>query len=313
VLALTAATVGLVGPVDRAGAATSTAACDPARPSVAAFYGPSAGVVYDRTFTRSVSIPNVAADWTPQGMTSWQHNGQDLIIIGEFKKGQRSRLVAQDPRTGRIYGTALVAEAHLGGIAIVGNWLFAQDEENATGESVRKYRLSTLAAAFDTSHRSGNVTKPYVGRNGALQPVYFASFMTADGNTLWAGHHGVDSSKMYQYRVAADGTLTRVGGAYQVPQYTDGLVVSADRFIFISHAPPTAKKGFGTMTVAARATKLTNQRCFAMPNLGEGAVLVSGNVYTVFESGTPHSHPTSADVIPYLHRASYAALAALVP
>jgi hypothetical protein len=50
-----------------------------------------------------------------------------------------------------------------------------------------------------------------------------------------------------------------------------------------------------------------------MPNLGEAAVLVNGNVYTVFESGTPHSHPTSADLIPYLHRAAYATLAALLP
>lgn len=294
--------------------ASATITCDAARPSVQAFYGAAASLIYDNTFQVSAGIPNIAAGYVPQGMTSWTRNGQTLLILGEFKDGQKSRLIAVDPHTGGIYGQVLVAPSHLGGIAIVGDWLFAQDQENAKAENVRKYRMSTLAAAFDTSHASGQRTKPYVGRSGALQKLnYWASFMTSDGSYLWAGHHGVDDRNMYRYSVESDGTLNRVGGGYEAPRYTDGVVVTPDRFIFVSHSRPDVPKGFGTMTVAARSAQLSaNRRCFAMPNLGEGAVLIDGIVYTVFESGVPGSRSPSADHIPYLHRAAYAQLSGLL-
>jgi hypothetical protein len=327
-----AAVLGAASPTGRASAAppaapvvttstptvattSTTVTCDPARPSVHAFYGPAASLIYDNTFQLSAGIPNIAAGYVPQGMTSWTRNGQTLLILGEYKDGQKSRLIAVDPHTGGIYGQVLVAASHLGGIAIVGDWLFAQDQENANGESVRKYRLSTLAAAFDTSHASGQRTKPYVGRSGALQKLnYWASFMTSDGGYLWAGHHGVHDRTMYRYSVSADGALHRVGGGYEAPKYTDGVVVTADRFIFVSHSRPDVPKGFGTMTVAARsAQRSAGRHCFAMPNLGEGAVLIDGTVYTVFESGVLGSRSPSADHIPYLHRAAYTQLSRLLP
>jgi hypothetical protein len=138
--------------------------------------------------------------------------------------------------------------------------------------------------------------------------------MTSDGSYLWAGHHGLNDRNMYQYSVDSGGTLHRVGGGYEAPKYTDGVVVTPDRFIFVSHSRPNVQKGFGTMTVAARSAQPSaNRRCFAMPNLGEGAVLIDGIVYTVFESGAPGSHTASANRIKNLHRAEYSQLSVLLP
>jgi hypothetical protein len=289
--------------------------CDPARPAATAFYGSAASAIYDAVFSRAFAAPGLSAGYTPQGMTEWRApDGRSLIVIGEFRKGHNSRLVAVDPDTGRTYGTVEVAPAHLGGVAIVGDWLFAQDKPRDGGEQVRKYAMSTLSAAFAASAASGGRTMPFVARTGALQDVYYASFLSSFGGSLWAGHHGINETKMFEYRVGPDGTLRQVGGAYQVPKFTDGVVVSADRFIFVSHAPAGTSRGFGTMTVAVRSANLSDhpRRCFAMPNLGEGTTLVGGRVYTVFESGTPKAHPASANRIPYLHRADYRALAGLL-
>jgi hypothetical protein len=77
---------------------------------------------------------------------------------------------------------------------------------------------------------------------------------------------------MYEYSVSSKGKLKKVH-VYQAPQLTDGVVVTADRFIFVSHGQ--TGEGYGRMTVAKRAAHLSSSsvRCFAMPNLGEGTVL----------------------------------------
>jgi len=304
--ALAAAVLSVANPA-HAVAATS---CDPARPSVQAFYGPAASEIYDSAFRNGFAIPNLSKGYVPQGMTTWHlPNGSSLIIIGEFKKGHVSYLVAVDPDTGHTYGTVKIKQAHLGGIAIVGNWLFAQDAPGTLHEKVRKYDMGTLARAFLKSHQTH--TNQYVKQNGGLQSVYWASFMTSYGGHLFAGHHGINDVDMVEYAVSSAGVLRQVA-VYQSPQLTDGVVVTADRFIFISHKD-TANT-FGTMTVTSRTRYLRDApiRCFAMPNLGEGAVLDHGSVYTIFESGANGSHPTSANRIKYVHKAPYSVLSQLL-
>jgi hypothetical protein len=302
-----AAVLGIANPA-HAAAATR---CDPARPTVEAFYGAAASEIYDNAFQNAFSIPNLSKGYTPQGMTTWPlPNGSSLIIIGEYRTGYPSYLVAVDPATGHTYGTVKVAEAHLGGIAVVGKWLFAQDKPNTSGEKVRKYDMGKLAKAFLKSHQTG--TNPFVGKTGALQKVYWASFMSSYGGHLFTGHHGINKTSMYEYSVSSSGTLRKVR-VYEAPQLTDGVVVTADRFIFVSHGG--VNEGFGIMTVAARSAHLSDHplRCFAMPNLGEGAVLDHGTVYTAYESASRANHSTSADHIPYVHGAAYNLLAQVLP
>jgi hypothetical protein len=306
---LAAAVFGIVSPA-HAGAAVVLTGCDPARPSVQAFYGPAASEIYDNVFSNAFATPNLSKGYTPQGMTSWPlPNGSSLIIIGEFKKGYKSYLVAVDPNTGHTYGTVKVAEAHLGGIAVVGNWLFVQDKPGLNHEKVRKYDMRKLAAAFLKSHNTG--TNPYVGKTGALQPVYWASFMSSYGGHLYAGHHGINDTNMVEYTVSKAGRLKQKT-VYQAPQLTDGVVVTGDRFIFVSHND--SNNSFGTMTITKRSTHLSGSpiRCFAMPNLGEGAVLDHGVVYTVFESGAAGNHSSSADRVGHVHGASYTFLSRLL-
>lgn len=302
-----AAVLGIANPVHAAAAAS----CDPARPTVQAFYGAAASAIYDNSFDNAFAIPNLAQGYTPQGMTTWAlPNGSSLIIIGEYRTGYRSLLVAVDPATGDTYGTVQVAEGHLGGIAIVGKWLFAQDKPNTNGEKVRKYDMGTLAQYFLQSHNAG--TAPYVGKTGGLQKVYWASFMSSYGGHLYTGHHGINKRSMYEYSVDADGTLHKKH-VYEAPKLTDGVVVTADRFIFVSHG--SSGNGFGIMTVAARSAHLSDHplRCFAMPDLGEGAVLDHGTVYTAYESGSSANHSTVADHIANVHGAAYTLLSQLLP
>lgn len=304
---LAAAALSLASPTHAAAATT----CDAARPSLQSFYGPAASALYDSLFHNAFAIPHLSAGYTPQGMTTWPlPNGSSLLIIGEFKKKHDSQLIAVDPTTGKTYGTVKIAEAHLGGIAIVGNWLFVQDKPNTNHEKVRKYSMTKLAKAFLTSHNTG--VYPYVGKTGPLQPVYWASFMTSYGGHLYTGHHGINDVNMVEYAVSSAGQLRQVH-VYQSPQLTDGVVVTANRFIFISHTD--SPSAFGTMTVTGRNAHLSDGpvRCFAMPNLGEGSVLDNGLVYTVFESGANGTHSSAADRVKYVHAASYSLLSQLLP
>jgi len=273
------------------------------------FYpGPSASYVYDQTFSKSYAIPYLP-DLTPQGMALWPKwfsDGTPMLVIGMYKDGD-SYLVGVDPTTGGVFGTLRTEPAHFGGIAIVGNWLIAQHEAVDGGEQVRKYRLQDLAAAFEQSRADGS--KPFVKRFGDLQRVYFASFMSEFDGHLWAGHHGGNIDKMYEYSVSDDGTLTQIGDPWEVPPKIDGLVVTADRFIF-SSASGTQQSD---MTVSMKTHHLADGhgRCFRTPSMTEGMVLNGDQVYVTFESGSAR-YPDAVNRVGNLHTAPYEKLAALL-
>jgi hypothetical protein len=286
--------------------------CDITGQGLKTFYpGPSGSALYDSLFKPSFAVPYLAEHYTPQGMAVWPrwfNDGGSLVVIGMYSKGQDSYLVGVDPSNGSVYGTIRVLEAHLGGMAVVDDWLFAQDQAQWGGENVRKYRLVDLAAAFEQSHTDGS--KPYVKRWGGIQPVYNASFMSSYDGYLWAGHHGGTVDRMYQYSVSNDGLLTQVGDAWQVPAFTDGFVVTADRFVFISHNMNGDEPGF--VTVTGKNHQLTGGAglCFGAPSLGEGAVYDNGQVLVVYESGS-YRFPKSANHVTHIHQAPYPTLATL--
>ncbi|HEY2833407.1 MAG TPA: hypothetical protein VGJ14_13355 [Sporichthyaceae bacterium] len=286
--------------------------CDITGQGLKTFYpGPSGSALYDSLFKATFAVPYLSEDYTPQGMAVWPrwfNDGASLVVIGMYQKNHDSYLVGLDPSNGSVYGTIRVLEAHLGGIAVVGDWLFAQDQAQWGGESVRKYRLVDLAAAFEQSHTDGS--KPYVKRWGGTQPVYNASFMSSYDGYLWAGHHGGTVDRMYQYSVSSDGVLTQVGDAWQVPAFTDGLVVTADRFIFMSHNVNGDEPGFVTVTAQNHYLSGAPGLCFGAPSLGEGAVYDNGQVLVVYESGS-YRFPKSANHVTHMHEAPYATLSTL--
>jgi hypothetical protein len=286
--------------------------CDLVGQGAKTFYpGPAGSALYDQLFKPNWTIPYLADKYTPQGMAAWPrwfNDGGSLVIIGMYKPHQDSYLVGVDPTNGQIYGTIRVLEAHLGGIAVVGDYLFAQDQAQWGGENVRKYQLTDLAAAFEQSHTDGS--KPYVKRFGGTQPVYNASFMASYGGHLWAGHHGGSVDKMYEYAVSGDGLLTQLGDAWQVPAFTDGLAVTSDRFIFISHNEDGDKPGFVTVTGKYHSLTGGPAACFGAPSLGEGAVLDNDQLLVLYESGS-YRFTRSENKVTHVHEAPYAPLHAL--
>jgi hypothetical protein len=256
-------------------------------PAAAATDRPSTSHRFDAAFR----IPNLSKGYTPQGMTAWSDgHGHSLIILGEYRRGHRSLLVAVDPISSRVFGTVAVAESHLGGIAIVDDWLFAQDHPHPGSEKIRRYRMSDLARAFNASqaHHGKAVYVRQTGRPQQLALWQFASFMSPYRGHLFAGHHGRGASaRMYEYAVDRNGWLHALPGWIQVPDLTDGVAVTADRFVFSSHA-----RGAGTMTVARRTPRLTPITDFRTPGPGEGTTIADGRLYVQFEGGHRYVYST---------------------
>jgi hypothetical protein len=288
----------------------NTAVCASA-PTIngAHFYpGPSASSVYDATFRQSFSIPYLHTH-TPQGMAVWPdwdglHN--KLLLIGMYRAGQPSYLVAMDPDTGLPYATVRTEESHLGGMAVVGDWLFAQDRAHRGPEQVRRYRLDELAVAMQKAHLTG--TQPFVPHDGTLQDIYGAGFMTAHDGHLWAGHYNASGpDKMFEYAVSKSGRLTTVGGAHEAPAETQGVLVTDDRFIFEGSLGHRS----GVMTVVERSPSITPLgRCFATPSMGEGLAQLDDHVLVVYEGGSS-LYPKAENRVTNLHIAPYASLSAL--
>jgi hypothetical protein len=304
-----AATARVAQPIALSRLPDASVCADTASTDTAHFYpGPSASYVYDQTFRQSFAIPFLSTH-TPQGMTvwpDWDGLHHELLLIGMYRFGQPSYLVALDPETGLPYATVTVDESHLGGIAVVGDWLIAQDHPRRGRERVRRYRLADLATAFQKAHLSG--TQPFVPYVGDLQEIYGASFMSAHDGYLWAGHYNADGpDRMFQYAVSATGVLTPVGRAYEVPAQTQGLLVTDDRFIFEGSLGTRS----GTMTVVERSPSIRPLgRCFATPSMGESLAMLDDKVFVAYESGS-RLYPKAKNRVTNLHIAPYAALRAL--
>jgi hypothetical protein len=242
-------------------------------------------------FDAAFKIPNLTKGYTPQGMTAWSDgHGHSLIIIGEYRRGHRSLLVAVDPISARVFGTVAVAESHLGGIAIVDDWLFAQDHPHPGSEKIRRYKMSDLAAAWNASqaHDGKAYYVRQTGRPQQLAAWQFASFMSPYRGHLFAGHHGRGAgSRMYEYAVGRDGWLSALPGWIRVPDLTDGVAVTGDRFVFSSHG-----RGAGTMTVARRAQRLSPIITITTPGPGEGTTIADGRLYVQFEGGHRYVYST---------------------
>ncbi len=271
-------------------------------PALASFYpGPSASMTYDALFSQAGAIPYLSTH-TPQGMTTWSNwdgSGDDLVLLAMYRDNADSYLVAIDPITGAHYGTLAVAEGHMGGIAVVGTWLFTQDDHASGDEKVRKYKLSTLKNALQTSH--ANSSRPYVSRSGSNQTLYGADYMTSYEGRIWSGRYKTSGSdKMYEYKVSSSGTLSKTGSSWKVPAKTQGLLVTADRFVFNTSSGDSKSTIY--VTTKSHSPSLSNARCFAVPSRSQNFALVDGTLFLGFEGGA-HKYPDSRNKIKNLHKA----------
>lgn len=297
--------VGLVAPIGAATPAFAAIRCtDAGSGGSSGFYpGESASDVYDDTFAKAAAIPGLPT-YTPQGLTTWENwdgKGNDLLVMGAYRKGHTSRLYGIDPSTYETVGAVKVKESHLGGIAAVGTYLIAQNRQSGNTGEIRKYKLSALAKAMKASGT------PSLSTTGRTQQLYDADFMTAYKGQVWSGRFSTSGNdKMYRYNVSSAGKLTKIGSAYEIPPKTQGVLVTSDTFVF------NTGLSAGKIWVTKRQYDLEVGRCFTSPSHGENFARVGNEVFLDFEGGSGvYDSPDTRNKIKHLHRASLTTLRSL--
>ncbi|MDP2712622.1 MAG: hypothetical protein Q8O56_15515 [Solirubrobacteraceae bacterium] len=305
-----ATAVATAAPAERHVAQAAAISCE-ARSSGnnAAFYnGKSASFVYDRMFSRGPMLPGLATH-TPQGIATWHNwngSGNDLLVVTSYRNGANAWLIGIDPSSGRHVGTVAIAPTHAGGIAITKGWAFVQGKNSPTGHTIRKYRLSTLRT------RMARAGTPYFKQTGTARKVYGASFIASYGDNLYAGRFNQRGrDRMYRYKVANNGALATQPGAYEVPMKAQGLLVTANRFIYSTSFGNDNRSNIYVMNGGARDIDNASTRCFRAPSMTEGITEHRGTAYLVYESGAAqYVAKDPRNLIRRMHKANLATLAA---
>ncbi|WP_327639503.1 hypothetical protein OHB24_14395 [Kribbella sp. NBC_00482] len=283
--------------------------CDTSTSGGSTFYdGPSASYKYDARFSNSASILNLSTH-TPQGAGTWYNwdgSGKNLILIAAYRAGADSQIYGIDPSTGSTVGVVAIAESHVGGIAVSKGWAFVSGQ----GSSIRKYRLTELRDALKAAGT------PYLGQVGTARDVAGSSFMGSYGDSLFSGtFNETGRGTMYEYKIADDGTLTTLAGAWEIPTKTQGLTVTANHFIYSTSYGRGNRSNIYVVKRGQKDLDAAALSCFRAPSMTEGITEYNGTAYLVYESGS-HLYapdPATLNVIPRMHKASISSLTALVP
>jgi hypothetical protein len=309
--AATTATTATTAAGSAAGSAAAlrTISCSTATSSKDFYDGPSASARYDARFSNSASIPNLGTH-TPQGAGTWWNwdGSKDLILVASYQKGANSLITGIDPATNKTVGVVAIAGSHAGGVTTSNGWAFVQGGDSGSSGTIRKYRLSTLKAALK---KAGT---PYIKQVGTARKVYAASFLTSYGGYLWSGKfNATGRGKMYQYKINSNGSLTTINRAWEIPTKTQGLLVTANHFIYSTSYKRNKRSNLYVVRRGQPDLDKAKLSCFRAPSMAEGITEYGGKVYLVFESGSYlyRSDPKTLNVITKLHKASLSSLTSL--
>jgi hypothetical protein len=270
------------------------------------FYdGPSASKVYDARFSGSAAVPNLGS-YTPQGIGTWWNwdGSKDLLLVTSYRKGANSQIIGIDPATNKTVGVVAIAETHGGGITTSNGWAFVQGSTNG----IRKYKLSALKTAMKAAGT------PYLKSVGSERKVYGASFLTSYGGYVWSGKfNDKGRDKMYQYKINADGSLTTVNKAWEIPTKTQGLLVTGSHFVFSTSYGRDKRSNLYVVRRGQPDLDKAKLSCFRAPSMAEGITEYGGKAYLVFESGSHlyRGDSKTLNVITHLHKATIASLTGL--
>jgi hypothetical protein len=288
------------------------------------YHGKSASRVYDDLFKKSGwRIPHLKTH-VPQGLATWSNweAEDDLLLISAYSpKGKEALIIGIQASSGVEVGAAKIAPQHAGGIAVFEQqgWVFVGEQldpssPTRTGESqgaVRKYALPALKTALRTNGKLDAVGDPVL--------LDAASFLTSHGpsDTLWAGKFEESTrGRMHAYKVSAAGELSRLPGTWEVPRKTQGLVVTADLFLFSTSFGRENRSNIYVVRRGEHKLDHAPLRCFRAPSMAEGLAVYGKSVYLLYESG---AHAYSMDenkprnIISSLHHVPLASLEALPP
>jgi hypothetical protein len=300
----TALTAAITAPTT----ATAAISCDTATTGGSTFYdGPSASIKYDARFSNSASIPGLSTH-TPQGAGTWYNwdgSGKNLLLVASYRSGADSNIYGIDPSTGATVGVVAIAESHVGGITTSKGWAFV----SGAGNSIRKYRLTELRDALKAAGT------PYLAQVGTARSVASASFLTSYGDSVWSGSFNeTGRGTMYEYKIADDGTLTTVAGAWEVPTKAQGLLVTSTHFIYSTSYGRGNRSNLYVVRRGERDLDAAQLRCFRAPSMTEGVTEYNGTAYLVYESASHlyGSDPATLNVISRMHKASVSSLTSLV-
>lgn len=288
--------------------------------------GPSASAVYDGLFGIGHGVPAAFLDgWVPQGLGTWPNwggSGSDLLIQSGYNDtAHRAAILGIAPGGGvtqiaqlkRPDGTWV--DAHAGGVAVVGSWLFVSGPGNGALPTVLRFPLDAVRTALSTgTPLQARAEIPLdVGTAG-----FAASFIAPDDGTLWIGtFDGDHRNRMYRFSVGPHGGLDRVGAAgdwRQVPKKAQGLTVTNDHFIFSTSQHVNYRSN---LYVIRRGYKYLDNAypqdltCFSAPTMSEGITRSNGFAFLSFESGSYKYRGSALNVITHLHRTAVGNLTAM--
>jgi hypothetical protein len=270
------------------------------------FYpGPKSSNVYDTRFYNGPEVsPAVLSTHVPQGLATWKNyyqNGDDLLVYTAYNaadpNGRNAYVQGINPRTGLRTAIAQIAGAHVGGITVAGNWVYISGRGAGDGHhTVRKYRTSALRAGLEGRD-------DYVTQVGAARHVHGASFLSDYKGMLFAGRFNANGREtMYRYRInPRTGSLTTLAGAIEVPMKTQGLVVTKGKYIFsTSHGRDNRSNIYVTGKGRADLDD-ASPWCVRAPSMSEGATILDGRVYVLYEGGAAKYRSTARNPIKRLH------------
>jgi hypothetical protein len=270
------------------------------------YQGSSVSVLYDSVFRPSVTVPYLE-NYVPQALTTWDNwdnAGHTLVLLGMYRNDHKSYLVGFDPDSGRTVGTVMIAPSHLGGMGVLGDWLFAQDDAPRGPHNhhpkVRRYRIEALRAAMQNAIKTGD--KVYLATDGPAQAIDAIDFFAVDGDSAYAGNHGdPGAGRMYRYQLTSDGHLQQAEGPWATPPRAQGMVLTPEDFIF--SADEGADRGQLAVIRRDAPGHLADPiACMWIPSMPEDMTVHNGNLFLVFESGTTRyakDHPVNR--ITHLH------------
>ncbi|WP_232717585.1 hypothetical protein [Gordonia metallireducens] len=292
------------------------------------YRGESASYLYDRRFTPGPILPkSVLAHHTPQAIAYWKNgggNGKDLLLFSFHGADAQGgpRVVAMEAdrspgKPGRMVGSVAIGQrgaaskqTHAGGMAIANGKLFIDGPKDGDWHTIEHYSLEQLRT--ELAEPEGEITPEGV----EPRKVYGASFMTSDGNKLYAGKFNENRRDwMYRYTVGLDGSLTTDrksdgnGLRWEVPKGTQGVAKSGDTMFFSSSLGRKVRSNFYATKASETNLDRARARCFRAPSMSQGIAVDSagGRLFLNYESGSSefnggHGAP-ARNIIPGPHMA----------
>ena len=258
---------------------TSTALIAP--PAAAEPFG---GAVYNaRTNPRTAFKINRYTDYVPQGIAygkghffqtqyNWRYPGNDSLIVVHSAKGAFQKAV-------------YIAEGHVGGVAIRGNWLYVVTNVGGQGR-LRTYSIAKILA---TPH--GKYVAVAKGRgvvNIGDSNDEAGAFIAIVGKRIYFGTHTKDASytrngRMWHYNIRADGKPVKPKGntLVAIPPNVQGMAVSGGSYLF---SQSWDRDCWSRFKVTGRERPSVGGRSIFGPSGAEDLATHGGVLYITYES-----------------------------